>query len=409
MHGGARLVAGILLLPLPALAQLHTSSRWILDSNDSRVKLRCINWAGHLDLNIPEGLSKQPLDNITSWIADNGFNCVRLTYSIDMALNPTESVTDSFTAVGTAWGLESNMTDTYNAAVAQNPFLADASTLDVFANVIDSLDSKGVMTILDNHVSRASWCCNLTDGNGWWDTASGYIASNSRYFDTTEWLEGLEAMATFASEHSGVVGMSIRNELRPFPLLQDLTHSDWYNYVTQGALTVHNANPDVLVIIGGSQSATDLSFLKSSNLDVSQWADKHVWEFHAYSFTVTFPGNSDCTVANAEYGYLDGFVLNQDQSYTAPLILSEFGVGQNGGSNFGLSDTDYNYLQCLVSYMESNDAEWAVWAVQGSYYIRDGTVDYNETWGLLDYGWSDWRNSNFSGLLGKMWDVAQGP
>ena len=207
MFGQTSLIAGLLLLPLQTLAQLHTSSRWILDANNHRVKLRCINWAGHIDVRIPEGLNKQPIDTITSWIADNGFNCVRLTYSIDMALDPTQSVSDSFTAAGTAWNVESELTDAYNAAVTHNPFLADASTLDVFANVIDSLDSKGVMTILDNHVSRASWCCNLTDGNGWWDTATGYIASNSRYFNTSEWLSGLGAMATFALDHPGVVGM----------------------------------------------------------------------------------------------------------------------------------------------------------------------------------------------------------
>lgn len=409
MHQFHSLLVVLSVLPLQALASLHTSSRWILDEAQNRVKLRCINWAGHLDTRIPEGLDKQPLDKITAWIADNGFNCVRLTYSIDMALDPSQRVVDSFKAAGNAWNIQSKMDGIYNTAVTQNPFLARASTLDTFASVIDSLDNKGVMTILDNHVSKASWCCNLTDGNGWWDTASGYIASNSRYFNTTEWLTGLSDMATFANDHSGVVGMSIRNELRPFPILQDLTHQDWYNYVTEGALAVHNANPHVLVIIGGSQSATDLSYIKLSDLDFSKWAGKLVWEFHAYSFTVTFPGNTDCIVARAEYGLQDGFVLSQDQSYTAPLFLSEFGVDQTGGPNAGLSDKDSQYLSCLVQYMESNDAEWAVWALQGSYYIRDGTADFDESWGLLNHDWSTLRNSRFPAMLGQMWNITQGP
>ncbi|KAJ2964720.1 hypothetical protein NQ176_g10774 [Zarea fungicola] len=66
---------------------LHSSSRWILGADNQRVKLRCINWAGHLEVNVPEGLHKQPVNYIASWIANQGFNCVRLTYSIDMALN----------------------------------------------------------------------------------------------------------------------------------------------------------------------------------------------------------------------------------------------------------------------------------------------------------------------------------
>lgn len=397
-----------------ALGQLHTSSRWILDSNNQRVKLRCVNWAGHMEVNIPEGLHHQSIDTISSWIASNGFNCVRLTYSIDMALNPSVTVADSFVAAAGAAGVnESAMTTLYNQALAKNPFLAHATRLDVFASVIDTLHSKGVSTILDNHVSHASWCCNLTDGNGWWDTAQGYNDWNSRYFNTTLWLDGLRAMATFARSHAGVVGMSIRNELRAFPLLQDLNnHDDWYEYVVQGAQTVHAANPDVLVIIGGVSSATDLSYIADRPLDVSAWAGKHVWEFHAYSFTVTYPNpTGSCEIASALYGHFVGYLLAQNETYTAPLLLSEFGVGMTGGSasNSGLSDGDRAYLQCLVQYMESNDAEWAVWAVQGSYYVRDSIVDYDEDYGLLTHDWSEWRNSAFSGMLGKMWNVTQGP
>ena len=59
--------------------------------------------------------------------------------------------------------------------------------------------------------------------------------------------------------------------------------------------------------------------------------------------------------------------------------------------------------------MENNDAEWAVWALQGSYYIRQGTVNYDESYGLLDGQWKDWRNPKFPAKLGKMWNVTQGP
>lgn len=406
---------GLLLqLVLPVIAQLHTSSRWILDSKGDRVKLRCVNWAGHMEVNIPEGLQHQPVDMITTWIANNGFNCVRLTYSIDLALNPSILVSDSFIAAASSANVSvSAMSTLYQQALTTNPFLEHSTTLAVFATVIDSLYEHGVYTILDNHVSRASWCCGLTDGNGWWDSAAGYNEWNSRYFHTGDWRAGLEAMARFASSHPGVVGMSLRNELRPFPLLQDMNdHDDWYRLVTQAAQTVHAANPDVLIIVGGSQSATDLSFIKGRPLDTSSWAGKHVWEFHAYSFTVTYPNPThSCLVADTEYGAQNGFVLTQNEAYTAPLFLSEFGVGMTGGSaaNRGIADGDAQYLTCLVSYMESNDAEWALWAIQGSYYVRSSTVDYDESFGVLTHDWSGWRNSNFTALLGKMWDVTQGP
>ncbi|KAH8673824.1 glycoside hydrolase family 5 protein [Xylariales sp. PMI_506] len=406
-------LAGILL---PAVAQqlpLQTESRWIVDQTGVRVKLRCINWAGHMETNIPEGLSKQPLDYITSFIQEQGFNCVRLTYSIDYALDPGMTVEDSFTAAAGASGIPlETMQSMYSQVVAQNSFVQNATLEDVRAAVVASLWSKGVMTVLDNHVSKASWCCNLTDGNGWWDTASGYIAENSRYFDTGNWLSGLSAVATWAQSQPGVVAMSIRNELRPFPLLQDLGNTDWYTYVGQGAAAVHAANPDVLVIVGGSQSATDLSFLRLKNLDFSAWAGKHVWEMHAYSFTVTFPNIfGSCSEVTAEYGLLDGFVLTQGEAYTAPLFVSEFGVGLTGGPDEGgLTDDDWAYFQCIRGYMASNDADWSYWALQGSYYIREGQADVEETWGLLDKNWVGLRNSVFfPSQMAQLFEVTQGP
>lgn len=99
----------------------------------------------------------------------------------------------------------------------------------------------------------------------------------------------------------------------------------------------------------------------------------------------------------------------QDKPWTGPLWLSEFGVGLTGGPHDGLSDTDNDYLTCLVDYMEGNDADWAIWAVQGSYYIREGTVNYEEGFGMLDKDWSGWRNPAFAAKLGTMWNVTQGP
>jgi hypothetical protein len=301
----------------------------------------------------------------------------------------------------------------YTQALSHNPSLENATRLDVFAAVMDTLHQKGVFTILDNHVSRASWCCDLSDGNGWWDSAQGYNSMNSRYFDTEKWVQGLQAMATFAASHEGVVGMSLRNEIRALPLVQDLNnHDDWYSLITRAAQTVHETNPKLLVIIGGVAGGTDLSFIRTRPLDTSAWANKHVWEFHAYSFTITNPNPfGSCPIASAEYGLLNGFLLEQSKPYTGPLFLSEFGVSMTGGpaENQGIPDKDYKYLKCLVEYMESNDADWSVWALQGSYYVRDATVNMDEGYGLLTQDWSTWRNPNFKSLLGKMLDVTQTP
>lgn len=394
---------------------LSSTSRWIVDSTNKRVKLRCVNWAGHMETNIPEGLHRQPMDYIVDWIAAQGFNCVRLTYSTDLALNPGVPVSASFAAASREWSRPA-LADLFTSGVAvHNPWIVPdkTTTLDVFGAAIDKLFAKGVMTILDNHVSKASWCCNLTDGNGWWDEAFGYNPWNSRFFRTQEWLAGLQTMAAWSQSRRGVVGMSLRNELRAF-LLQDLNgkRRDWYNFIKKAGDLVHATNPDVLVIVGGAQSTTDLIHLRDTPLDTSGWKGKNVWEMHAYSFTVTFPDPfKNCDLVKAAYGLFSGFVLEQGKSWTGPLLMSEFGVGMTGGEAQydGLSEKDDRYLKCLVSYLQGNDADWAVWAIQGSYYIRDGQVDLDEGWGMMDHEWKGWRNVRFAERLGDMWKMTQKP
>ena len=68
---------------------LSTKTRWIVDEKGQRVKLACVNWPAHLQPAVAEGLSKQPLDSISKKIVSMGFNCVRLTWPLDLMTNDT--------------------------------------------------------------------------------------------------------------------------------------------------------------------------------------------------------------------------------------------------------------------------------------------------------------------------------
>lgn len=217
------LLSNFVLASAPASA-LSTSGRFIVNASGKRVKLRCVNCelvaclllqvpkrnfqltsftgAGADHTKIPKRLNWQPVDAIATWLAEAGFNCVRLTYSIDLALDPKQKVSAAFTAAADGTGDLANVTDIFNTAVGKNPWLSTASTLDTYTVVISALEAYGVMVILDNHNSHASWCCSLTDGNGLLSSASGYSATNSRYFNTDHWLSGLSAMAKLLARSS---------------------------------------------------------------------------------------------------------------------------------------------------------------------------------------------------------------
>ena len=345
------------------------------------------------------------------WIAESGFNCVRLTYSIDMALDLDQKVSSTFSTAADDTAEFSNLTAVFDQAVAKNPWLATASTGETWTNIVYALEKHNVMVILDNHNSKAVWCCSLTDGNGWWSSAAGYNASNSRYFNTENWLRGLSAMANFSLDHPNVVGLSLRNELRAGDSNQDAansSHADWYKYVTLGAQAVHVGNPDALIMIGGVEYFNDFSFLKDKPLDRSQFDSKVVWEYHTYSWGSDVTGSdyiSNCSAFSSYIHNMGGYLLEADQPYTGPVWMSEFGWGQ-----VSVNDTqEESYKTCLIQYMSETDMDWSVWALQGSYYYREGNVDADETYGLMNHNWTEWRDPGWLEKIDRMWITSLGP
>lgn len=108
----------------PAVAEplgpLHTDSRWIVNESGERVKLACVNWVSHLEPMLAEGLSQQPINEISKKIRSMGFNCVRFTWPLYLLTNETYSsvtVRQSFERLGLSQyipGFEKN-----------NPFVLD--------------------------------------------------------------------------------------------------------------------------------------------------------------------------------------------------------------------------------------------------------------------------------------------
>ncbi|MED6194198.1 hypothetical protein PIB30_026193 [Stylosanthes scabra] len=191
---------------------LHTNGRWIVDEEGGgkRVKLACLSWITHGLAVVAEGLSKQPLDSITERIRPMGFNCIRFTWPLELAIN--ESLA-SFTVKQSFQNL--GLFDDIKGIQAHNPLILDLSLIEAFQAVVKSLANNDVMVILDNHCTKPSMCCSETDQNGFF---------GDKYFDPQLWIKGLTKMATMFNGFTNVVAMSLRNELRgPRSNLKD-----WY-------------------------------------------------------------------------------------------------------------------------------------------------------------------------------------
>ncbi|XP_071720753.1 glycosyl hydrolase 5 family protein-like [Rutidosis leptorrhynchoides] len=359
---------------------LSTKLRWIVDElSGERVKFKCVNWPAHLKPMLAEGLDKKPVGNIARHVASMGFNCVRVTWATNMFTRYSNKTVDQtfreLHLMSAIAGLERN-----------NPKILDLTVVDALSVVVNAIKDHGLMVVLDNHVSEPMWCCSNNDGNGFF---------GDQYFDPQEWLDGLSIVAERYINTPMVVAMSLRNELRGPG--QDV--DEWYRWFRRGAKTIHNANPNVLVIISGLNYDLDFSALKHEPLGLDDaLSNKVVYESHRYTWSsgrdkwLRQPLNQICDSVIRDTSKNVGFLTTGPNP--APLFISEFGVNLNG-TNLA----DNLFLPCYMAYLAEMDLDWAYWGLQGSYYFRQGVQDMDEQFGLLDRNWNQLRNPDFNGKL----------
>ncbi|XP_027337388.1 glycosyl hydrolase 5 family protein-like [Abrus precatorius] len=359
---------------------LSTHSRWIMDdSTGQRAKLVCGNWAGHLKPMIPEGLDRRPLKDLVTELVEHRFNCVRLTYAIYMWTRyGHDNVIDTFASL--------DAPEVIDGIAKNNPSVLSMTHIQAFDAVVHELGVQNVRVLLDNHVSEPKWCCNDDDQNGFF---------HDRHFDPQEWVHGLTLAAKHFNGNHAVVAMSLRNELHG--PRQNL--NDWYKYMSQGALAIHKANPNVLVVISGLNYDTELEFLRNRPLKIDL-GKKMVFETHLYSWSgigtlklkeiwTKQPLNRICANSIKGLDYRVGFLTIGKNA--TPLIFTEFGFDQTGSSV-----EDNRFLTCLQTYLAGRDLDWGLWAFQGDYYVRGDKIQVEESFGVMDATWDHLRDPNFT-------------
>jgi hypothetical protein len=155
----------------------------------------------------------------------------------------------------------------------------------------------------------------------------------------------------------------------------------------RGAEAVHAANPRVLVILSGLSFDNDLAFLNSRPVNLS-FTGKVAFEVHWYSFSngpEWSSGNANQACARITAGITRRAFYLLDRGW--PVILSEFGV-----DNRGVNTNDNRYYGCAAAAAADLDLDWALWALQGSYYLREGVLGLDEVYGVLDWAWCRPRN-----------------
>ncbi|WCJ26387.1 Cellulase (glycosyl hydrolase family 5) protein [Euphorbia peplus] len=359
---------------------LSTKGRWIIDEKTGhRVKLVCVNWPSHVETMLAEGLNEQPLKKLVSFLSELKYNCVRFTYATYMWTR--------FSSMKVSQSLDAYNLNAAKEGIAKyNPWLLGKTLVEAYESVVVELGNKGIMVILDNHVSKPTWCCNEHDGNGFF---------GDEYFDPLEWVVGLTKVAQNFKNKPQVIAISTRNELRG----PKSNSENWYKYILKGATAIHKTNPKVLIFVSGLSFATDLSFLKTKPLPTN-FNNKLVYDAHWYSWGAGSKTDWDvkflnevCHTKTKNFINKTGFTPTLKVN-PVPLFLGEFGLDQSL-----LSKADDHYLSCLLSFVTDFDLDWGLWGLQGSYYFRENQIGMEETFGIMDYQWNRVRNVELQNRL----------
>ncbi|HEX3731475.1 MAG TPA: cellulase family glycosylhydrolase, partial [Mycobacteriales bacterium] len=292
----------------PSVFPLSTQDRWIVDAHGKRVKLASVNWYG---AESPEyavgGLDKASLGSIVTWIAGHGFNSIRLPWSNEMVeKNPV-------------------VKPEYLSA---NPELKGHRALDIYDRVIAAAARLGLMVVLDNHRSRADWCCDFDHGDGLW---------YSREYPESAWVADWKTMAARYRNQPAVVAADLRNEIRPDPAMTAKPPSwgdgdpavDWKRAAELGGNTVLAMNPKLLIMVGGLNYGRNLTGAYDSPIQLNV-PHRVIYTAHDYVFNHNPAKLDSYSVFRQELVDTWGKILEPGRPAIAPLYVGEFGSCTEG-------------------------------------------------------------------------------
>jgi endoglucanase len=264
--------------------------------------------------------------------------------------------------------------------------------------------------VLDNHRSRADWCCDEAHGDGLWYTPQ---------FPESSWIADWRTLATRYRNSRNVVAAELRNEIRPEPQLapgptkatwgdgDPLT--DWRAAAERAGNAVLAADPDLLVVVGGLDYGANLT---AAYLHPVRLALPHrlVYAAHDYRPMHAPAQLRDYRLFGVQLGIRFGGLTVAGRPFTAPVYLSETGTCTQPTRAEPCHPGDAAYLRQMSRYLAATDLDFAYWPLNGTqgpgYSRTEGRV---ETYGLLAPDWTRYGNQGVLSVLQQLQRPTQGP
>ncbi|KAH8696748.1 glycoside hydrolase superfamily [Talaromyces proteolyticus] len=350
---------------------LRTRGRDIVDARGQRVKLASINWYGASDVGyIPAGLDAQHRDDIAKLIRSLGFNSVRLPYADEIVRDNPWIPAEKLSANRDLVRPDGRHSEEGEGALAR----------DVFTAVVQSLTDAGIMVIVNNHITQATWCCGANPCDAVWNNDWFGGSLFCRVSQTEQqWISNWETTMHPLISNPGVIGVDLRNE--PRGLWGTLSWDDWAGAAETAAHRLLTLNPDWLIVVEGISSANDLSGVRTRPIELPPgYADRVVYSAHVYSWSGwgalrPYSGRTYSDFATSMRKNW-AFIIEEN---LAPVWIGEFGTADHPNSG------DRNYWNNLISFLGDIDVSWGYWALNP----RKPAGWEWEGYGLVGDGWDE--------------------
>lgn len=337
---------------------LRTSGRHIVDARGRRFRLSSVNWYGASDeLFVPGGLDVQHRTTIARTIKKLGFNSVRLPYADELVTrNPV---------VDGRW-------------LRANGDLVGLRALDVLEAVTSALTGEGIAVIINNHITRATWCCGADPCDAGW--ANDGLSPFCSVRQTEEqWVRNWETVMARFTRNALVVGVDLRNEVRG--LWGTMPWGRWARAAERCGNRLLSMRADWLVVVEGTESANDLSGARARpvRLDVP---GRLVYSAHVYAWS----GWGSLAGRFSRRRRYESFAESMRAHWAYLLLADEGGtpvwVGELGAPREPTVG-DWRYWSHLWRFLKSVDADFGYWALNP----RKPAGNASEGYALLRDDW----------------------
>ncbi len=317
---------------------LHTSGGQIVDAAGNAVVLQGVNWFGIETANhAPHGLWIRDYRSMLAQIRAQGFNVVRLPFSLQALTSTTTSGID------------------YSGG--RNAALSGKTPQQVMDEIIAEAGRQGLGVILDNHSGPDDGYMSPL----WYGTGG---------FSEDDWVNRWSALATRYGGNPVVLGADLKNEPHGEATWGTGQANDWRRAAERAGNAVLARAPNWLIVVEGIEGPV----AGGQYLDRNWWGgnlegvrqnpvrlsvpNRVVYSPHEYGpevFAQPWFSSPDMAAILADR-WTKGFGCIRDAG-TAPIMVGEFGA-----KDVSTTTTVGQWVRQFADYLGRTGISWTFWA-----------------------------------------------